>query len=607
MRPLEAELGGTEPLVQEAQQLGEAQALLEGDEDLADVVLVVRVVGGADRAEHLEGVDEHGGVGKRVHALRPAVTKSDDARGHRQRPPVRAAVVVLDDVPRAQAVGRAILLEQADEGEVRGRPFGVHPGGHHVAAPDVEPVALARLVALGLGQRGEERVGRRALAELVEKIEGAGGVAQALHGLEAGEVPEEPGARRVHEQGVTLLLEQGERLDAVAAVAHVLGDEVVDGAGTEHDVGVGVACRPRVVEDGRAATFEHLDTGVAQQVERVAQRPAPPLIGAGRAAGRAPAVVTPAADAVGAGPGALTHLDLPRGRMLVEEAGDVGDGQVFLAGDHGEGVGEGALGEVVVVAEGLPVGGDGGDTVGRDRRGQALDQTLGGHGAQAEGEVVRRGAVVEDEVDRARPVGGVDPAVGAMHVDGAGADVVPLGVVLGLEGADCGRLVGRQDGEAHALFGEHAQHVVVHRGLGEPDALGVAAEAVAEVGEAPAHLRARVALVGEGEDQVVVGLGDRAAAEPVALDHAGEDLGLVGVEPGEQGGADVEAQVGVVVDDGHDPAPVVDDAGPAVGAVALRRDALVPVVVRRRRRLRRHQLRPGVLPRRLVEVPVHDE
>jgi hypothetical protein len=93
----------------------------------------------------------------------------------------------------------------------------------------------------------------------------------------------------------------------------------------------------------------------------------------------------------------------------------------------------------------------------------------------------------------------------------------------------------------------------------------------------------------------------------IPLDDPGERVGLVLGEPGRQRRPDVERQVLVVVDDRHDAAVLVDDAGERVGAVRLERDLLVPVVERRGAGLARHLLRPRVLPGRLVEVPVERE
>ncbi len=127
---------------------------------------------------------------------------------------------------------------------------------------------------------------------------------------------------------------------------------------------------------------------------------------------------------------------------------------------------------------------------------------------------------------------------------------------------------------------------------------------MAEVGQAPADLGADVALGGQRQDDVAVGLGQGAGA--VGHDPL-EHVGGVALQPRGERGADVERQQPVVVDEGEHPVPLVHHPGPPVGPVALGRDALVPVVRRRRRRLPGHLLGPGVLPWRLVEVPVDDE
>jgi hypothetical protein len=139
----------------------------------------------------------------------------------------------------------------------------------------------------------------------------------------------------------------------------------------------------------------------------------------------------------------------------------------------------------------------------------------------------------------------------------------------------------------------------------------LAAEAVGEVGDAPADLGAGVALGGERHDDVVVDLGERGAVVGVAdgadlvgiLDHA-VDAGSEVLEPTEEGGAEVEAHAGVVVDDADDLLLLVDDAGGAVGGVTLGGDALVPVVVGGGGVLELDGFEPGVLARRLVEVAV---
>ena len=75
----------------------------------------------------------------------------------------------------------------------------------------------------------------------------------------------------------------------------------------------------------------------------------------------------------------------------------------------------------------------------------------------------------------------------------------------------------REDGELDALLGQEVEDGAGDGGFGEPHAFGLAAEAVLEVGDAPADLGAGVALVGERHDDVVVDLRERGAVAAVAL------------------------------------------------------------------------------------------
>ena len=175
-----------------------------------------------------------------------------------------------------------------------------------------------------------------------------------------------------------------------------------------------------------------------------------------------------------------------------------------------------------------------------------------------------------------------------------------------------GALVGGEDSELDALGGHQVEHAAVDGGFGEPHAFGTAAEAVFEVGDAPADLGDGVAAAGERHDDVVVDLGERGAVAAVTLgagavgveDHAIGARGFVG-DPLEQGGAEVEAHAGVVVDDADDFVLAVGDAGGAVGGVALGGDAVVPVVIGRGGVLDFDGFEPGILARRLVEVAMH--
>src|SRR5207249_2542767 len=96
----------------------------------------------------------------------------------------------------------------------------------------------------------------------------------------------------------------------------------------------------------------------------------------------------------------------------------------------------------------------------------------------------------------------------------------------------------------------------------------------------------------------------RADAGAVRREDLAVDLGRLALEPGEERGPDVERDLLEVVDDVEDAVVVVHPARGRVGRVALRRDALVPVVERRRRVLDLDGLEPRILARRLVEVSV---
>ena len=223
-----------------------------------------------------------------------------------------------------------------------------------------------------------------------------------------------------------------------------------------------------------------------------------------------------------------------------------------------------------------------------------------------EGDRMGDRAVVEEE--RERPAGGPGPPVGATRVDPPPPTSChsPSG-----SAPHPARLLGRQDGEGHAVVGEDLERLLVHRGLRQPHPFRLAPEAVAEVGEAPPHLGDLVAPGGEGQDQVVVRLGDGVPvtapgrdAGPIGLEDPRVHVGPLGLEPGEQGRPDVEGDPLEVVGDVGDPVPGVHPAGRGVRRVALGRHARVPVVVRIRRVLRLHDLEPGVLARGLVEVTV---
>jgi hypothetical protein len=100
--------------------------------------------------------------------------------------------------------------------------------------------------------------------------------------------------------------------------------------------------------------------------------------------------------------------------------------------------------------------------------------------------------------------------------------------------------VGRQDRELHSRVGENLERLVVHRGLGQPHALGVAFKPLLKIPAPPPDLRDLVTPRGEREDHVIVDLGDGVPVAAVGLDaatvgfeDASIDLGRMAIEPRE--------------------------------------------------------------------------
>ncbi len=174
--------------------------------------------------------------------------------------------------------------------------------------------------------------------------------------------------------------------------------------------------------------------------------------------------------------------------------------------------------------------------------------------------------------------------------------------------------MGGQQGEAETLGRHDVQGLQVHRGLRQPHAFRLAAEAMLEIPETPDHLGDFVAPGGQRHDHVAVGLGQGRAvtgetlpALAVRFQDGGVDIGRVLLQPGEEGRAEIETDATVVVDDPDDAALAVQDPAHGIGGVALGRDPPVPVVVRVGRVLDLDRLQPRVLARRLVEVTVNAE
>ena len=213
-------------------------------------------------------------------------------------------------------------------------------------------------------------------------------------------------------------------------------------------------------------------------------------------------------------------------------------------------------------------------------------------------EPVGVGRCLRLERDRRRQAGVIErdhDAPAAAELDAVGTPRVEI---------RSGCLPRREDRVAQPLLGGDPQAGDVDRGLGEPQALGVAPEAEQEVAQPPADLGAPVGRRGECRDRVVERLrhpvaardGDRhvTVSGPVAIDEPAIRLRVASLEPFGERRAEVPRHPAVV-------APL------GVRAVALRGHARVPVLERRGRGVRRHRAAERVDAQRLVEVAMNDE
>ena len=215
--------------------------------------------------------------------------------------------------------------------------------------------------------------------------------------------------------------------------------------------------------------------------------------------------------------------------MSGQERRVVGQDRSAARLDPGAGRRQGHLPEAVVVAVALPVRRDVNQLGVRrlvESRQEARRQGIARAEQPLEGDPVGDRPVVEEQGER--PALAHVAAIGAARIerDGPGPPV-PAGL------AHARGLAGRQDGEPHALLGEHRERVLVHGRLGQPHPGGLAPEPVTEVGQPPSHLGDLVAAARERQDRVAVGLRDGVAASagrparPVRRQDRGIDVGAL--------------------------------------------------------------------------------
>jgi hypothetical protein len=529
----------------------------------------------------------------------------------------RIGILALDRVAADPVLLLVALEERADRVVCR------HLVEVDHCRPDrllVDPgtIALAGDVALGLGHHSEEARLRVVAQNLPGQLDDPAGVLDDLDRLDAGDVVEEPAAARVHEHGVALKLEQlaCSHLLLIAQLARrVPGPEslLARRRAVSNDRDVVVAGRPRVAEEIPRPLLEPGRQLIAQPIEGLPQRGPPGLVPVGVSARVAAAVAPPAVDAVDAAPGgAFEDLGLVSGLVSLEVLTVDGEVSRLVPLDGVDGGCQGHVSIPVVVTVALSIGGDVNELrpVARtgERPGEAIGKALAVGEQSLEGHASRDRPIIEEDDDRAAR--GELHQVGHRRIDPGAAHVPPATA----DRPHTPRLARSQDGEADPLPGEDLKALQVRRRLREPHPLWLAPEALLEIADPPDHLGLLVAPVGQGEDHVVIDLGEGGAmtGEVLPALTVGFQDRLVGargsgLHPGEKGRPEVEADPRVVVDDLLDPMLVIEHAGGTVGCVALGCDPLVPIMVGIGRVLKLDRLEPGVLSRWLVEMTMQTD
>src|SRR5262249_48091221 len=150
------------------------------------------------------------------------------------------------------------------------------------------------------------------------------GIHQHLHRLRSRDLVEKPPATGVHEERMTLHLEELDgpdslmRRESPAGVPREIKVESVQ-TPIQQDVDIFVARGPRVFQQGRCFPLVELARSIAEAIESVPQGPAPVLLPA-LAPGVAAAIRPPSLDSVHAAPRRVFNdLYLPLRRVLLEK------------------------------------------------------------------------------------------------------------------------------------------------------------------------------------------------------------------------------------------------------------------------------------------------
>ena len=173
-------------------------------------------------------------------------------------------------------------------------------------------------------------------------------------------------------------------------------------------------------------------------------------------------------------------------------------------------------------------------------------------------------------------------------------------------------LVWCENCKAQAKLSEQFEGFQIDSSLRQPHPFRRALESFFKVADAPDNLRGAVAAVRQRHDHMIVGLRDGGAMSRKVLaafligrQDRGVNLRRLDFQPRQQGRAEVKTDLRVIIDEFYDAILIIQNARNGVGGVTLRGNPLVPIVIGRRRVLHLDGFKPGVFPRRLVEVAMN--
>ncbi len=147
--------------------------------------------------------------------------------------------------------------------------------------------------------------------------------------------------------------------------------------------------------------------------------------------------------------------------------------------------------------------------------------------------------------------------------------------------------MGSHDGEGDALLGKYVEGRSIDGSFRKPHPQGIPPEPLPEVSHSPTNLGDLLSPGGQGEDSVVIGLGNGVSVTPprpgarcIGFQDGPVGSGGPHLHPLQKSGAEVEADELQGVDDVGDAPPGTRDPGGHHSAVTLLGYSLVPVVER---------------------------